>query len=160
MKIIHRLACPHTRHQNGIVERNHKHVVETYLTLIAQANIPLKYWEHTFVIASYLVNHFPTPFLGHKSPHFVLLHREPNFKILRTFGCACFPLFVHIMSMNYVINLRNVFFLVISCLTKATSALVLVIVFTFPNMSFLISCVFLSKKSCPHLLIQSIIQLI
>jgi hypothetical protein len=57
------------------------------------------------------------------------------------------------MSMNYVIDIRNVFFLAIPRLTKATRAIVLVIVFTFPNMSFLMSCVFLTKKSCPHLLV-------
>jgi len=89
--IIHHLACPHTHHQNGIVERKHRHVVETGLTLLAQANIPLKYWDHAFVTASYLINRLPTLILGHKSPHFVLLGKEPDYRSLRTFGCACFP---------------------------------------------------------------------
>ncbi|KAK2378919.1 WD40 repeat-containing protein HOS15 [Trifolium repens] len=41
--VIHRLTCPHTHHQNGIVERKHRHLVETGLTLLSQAQIPLKY---------------------------------------------------------------------------------------------------------------------
>jgi histone deacetylase 1/2 len=41
--IVHRLTCPHTHHQNGSVERKHRHVVETGLTLLAQAQMPLKF---------------------------------------------------------------------------------------------------------------------
>lgn len=41
--IAHRLACTHTHHKNGYVERKHRHVVETGLTLLAQANLPLKF---------------------------------------------------------------------------------------------------------------------
>ena len=33
--IIHRVSCPHTSQQNGIVERKHRHVVELGLTLLA-----------------------------------------------------------------------------------------------------------------------------
>ena len=42
--IIHRLACPHTHHQNGRVKRKHRHIVETDLTLLAQAGMPLTFW--------------------------------------------------------------------------------------------------------------------
>ena len=38
-----RYSCPYTHHQNGKVERKHIHLVETGLTLIAQADIPLKF---------------------------------------------------------------------------------------------------------------------
>lgn len=47
--ISHRLACPHTHRQNGYVERKHRHVVETGLTLLAQANLPLKLCNHAWV---------------------------------------------------------------------------------------------------------------
>ncbi|GJU10721.1 gag/pol polyprotein [Tanacetum coccineum] len=35
--IIHLRSCPHTSEQNGFVERHNRHVVETGLTLLAQA---------------------------------------------------------------------------------------------------------------------------
>ncbi|GJS38076.1 putative ribonuclease H-like domain-containing protein [Tanacetum coccineum] len=38
--IIHRRSCPHTSEQNGFVERRNRHVVETGLTLLAQACVP------------------------------------------------------------------------------------------------------------------------
>jgi len=34
--IHHRLICPHTHEQNGTVERRHRHIVETGLTLLGQ----------------------------------------------------------------------------------------------------------------------------
>jgi len=44
--ITHRLTCPHTHHQNGSVERKHRQIVETGLTLLANAKLPL-YYPHT-----------------------------------------------------------------------------------------------------------------
>lgn len=34
-------SCPHTSEQNGRAERKHRHIVETGLTLLAQAKMPL-----------------------------------------------------------------------------------------------------------------------
>lgn len=38
--IIHRLSCPHTHHQNGVIERKHRHICEIGLSLLARANLP------------------------------------------------------------------------------------------------------------------------
>jgi histone deacetylase 1/2 len=35
--IAHHISCPHTHQQNGSVERKHRHIVETGLSLLAQA---------------------------------------------------------------------------------------------------------------------------
>ena len=35
--ISHRLICPHTHHQNDIVERKHRHIVDLGLTLLHHA---------------------------------------------------------------------------------------------------------------------------
>ena len=43
--ITHRVACPHTHQQNGMVERKHHHVVETGLALLAHASIPFSFLE-------------------------------------------------------------------------------------------------------------------
>jgi hypothetical protein len=43
MGISYRLSCPHTHHQMGTVERKHKHIVETGLSLLAIASIPLTF---------------------------------------------------------------------------------------------------------------------
>ncbi|GKE06657.1 retrovirus-related pol polyprotein from transposon TNT 1-94 [Tanacetum coccineum] len=40
LEIIHRRSCPYISEQNGFVERCNRHVVETGLTLLAQACVP------------------------------------------------------------------------------------------------------------------------
>lgn len=39
-----RYSCPHTHQQNGLAERKHMHIVETGLTLLSQAKMPLSFW--------------------------------------------------------------------------------------------------------------------
>jgi hypothetical protein len=89
--ITHRFTCPHTHHQNGSVERKHRHIVETGLTLLSHAQMPLKFWDHAFLTATYLINRLPTPTLANKSPFFLLNFQFPDYKFLKSFGCACFP---------------------------------------------------------------------
>lgn len=56
--IIHRLTSPHTSHQNSLVERKHRQIVEMGYHL-AQASIPMIYWDHSFTSAMYLINRLP-----------------------------------------------------------------------------------------------------
>lgn len=90
--ITHRLICPRTHHQNGVVERKHRHIVELDLTLLTQASLPLTYWDHAFLTSVYLINRLPTSSLQFKIPHQVLFHQQPDYNFLKVFGCACFPL--------------------------------------------------------------------
>ena len=89
--IQHRLTCPHTHHQNGYVERKHRHIVETGLTLLAHAKLPLYFWDHAFLTTTYLFNRLPSPTLDNKSPFFMLHLQFTDYKFLKCFGCACFP---------------------------------------------------------------------
>lgn len=54
--ILHRITCPHTSEHNGLVERKHRQIVETGLTLLAQAGLPLKFWPDVFSTSVYLIN--------------------------------------------------------------------------------------------------------
>nr|KYP38387.1 Retrovirus-related Pol polyprotein from transposon TNT 1-94 [Cajanus cajan] len=90
--IIHRLTCPHTHHQNGIVERRHIHVVELGLAMLHHASLPLKFWDHGFLTATYLINRLPSSSIGHQSPYHLIHHKEPDYQFLKIFGCSCFPL--------------------------------------------------------------------
>ena len=57
--VFHRITCPHTHHQNGSVERKHRHIVELGLALLHHASLPLKFWDHAFLIAAFLINRLP-----------------------------------------------------------------------------------------------------
>lgn len=86
-----RHPCPHTHQQNGRAERKHLHIVETGLSLLAQASLPFKFWWDAFVTSVFIINRLPTPILQNSSPFQCLFGRAPDYKFLKVFGCACFP---------------------------------------------------------------------
>ena len=49
--IVHRVSCPHTHQQQGSIERKHRHVVETGLSLLSHAHMPLRFWDDAFQTA-------------------------------------------------------------------------------------------------------------
>jgi histone deacetylase 1/2 len=89
--IEHHVSCPHTHQQNGAAERKHRHIVEVGLSLLAQASMPLKFWDEAFVTATYLINRTPSKVIDYTTPLERLLHVKPNYAALRVFGCACWP---------------------------------------------------------------------
>ena len=89
--IVYRLICPHTHHQNGIVERKHRHITELGLTLLQHASLPLKFWDYAFQIVLYLINRLPIAYLQFFVPYTVLYKTKPDYSFLKVFGCACFP---------------------------------------------------------------------
>ncbi|GAA0154254.1 hypothetical protein LIER_43267 [Lithospermum erythrorhizon] len=42
------------------VERRHRHIVDTGLTLLAHAGLDFKYWQYAFQIAVFLINRIPS----------------------------------------------------------------------------------------------------
>ena len=89
--IIHRRSCPHTSEQNGIVERRHRHVVETGLSLLAQSHLPQRFWQFAFETAIYLINRLPSRISSNQSPFQQVYNRKPDYSFLHVFGCQCFP---------------------------------------------------------------------
>ena len=89
--IEHRISCPHTHQQNGLVERKHRHIVETGLTLLAQANMPLSYWDEAFNTACFLINRLPSLTIQQDTPVHKLFGKNPDYTMLKVFGCACWP---------------------------------------------------------------------
>ncbi|KAL4576014.1 hypothetical protein LXL04_012102 [Taraxacum kok-saghyz] len=89
--ISHFTTPPHTPEQNGIAERRHRHIVETGLSLLHHANLPLTFWTHAFQTAVHLINRLPTPILDFKSPYEKLHTTPPIYQKLKPFGCLCYP---------------------------------------------------------------------
>jgi len=89
--ISHQISCPYTPQQNGVVERNHRHIVAMGLCLLAQSRLSHSFWVEAFSTAVFLINRLPTPKLDHISPYEKLLQRTPDYAFLKSFGCACFP---------------------------------------------------------------------
>lgn len=91
MGISHRLSCPHTQQQNGVVEHKHHHIVETGLALISHAHVPTQYWDDAFQTTCFLINRMPTLTLKNYSPYEILFRTSLNYSLLRVFGCVCWP---------------------------------------------------------------------
>ena len=63
--ILHRVICPHTHYQNGVVN---SHFIELGLTLLKQASLPLKLWEFAVTTTIFHINMLPTALLNFKVP--------------------------------------------------------------------------------------------
>ena len=74
-----------------MVERRHRHIVETGLTLLGQCKAPFRFWNYAFDTSVYLINRMPTSVLDNRSPFDCLFQWSPDYQFLRTFGCLCFP---------------------------------------------------------------------
>ncbi|KAB2606067.1 hypothetical protein D8674_005784 [Pyrus ussuriensis x Pyrus communis] len=93
--MIHRISCPYTPQQNGLVERRHRHVVETAITLMHAAGLSQEFWYLSCAHAVYLINRMASKSLQMNSPYFGLYARHPSVKDLKIYGSAVFPYLRH-----------------------------------------------------------------
>ncbi|KAM2961779.1 hypothetical protein FF1_031321 [Malus domestica] len=87
----HSISCPYTPQQNGLAERKHRHIVETAITLLTEAAVPLQFWNYACNHAVFLINRMPCKVLGMKSPYQILFKQDPVLHTLKIFGSAVYP---------------------------------------------------------------------
>jgi histone deacetylase 1/2 len=87
--ISHHVSCPHARQQNRSAERKHRHILEVGLALLANAAMPLNFWDEAFLTATYLINLLPSKVIDYDRPFQRLFKETPDYSALRGFGCAC-----------------------------------------------------------------------
>jgi hypothetical protein len=158
--IAHRLACPHTHQQNGSVERKHRHIVETGLTLLAHASVPFRYWSDAFTTACFLINHTPTRVLNMKTPIELLLNEQPDYTFLRCLGVLAGRIYAHTTNVHWNLDPRSVSSLATVLFIKVIVVFMFpLIVSTYLGMSCLMSMFFrfpnylcppLSLRICTH----------
>ena len=99
--ITHLTTPPHTLEHNGYFEHWHRHTVETCLTLLHQASIPLTFKSHAFATTVYLINRIPKVGISLSSSFEKLFHIAPYPSKLRVFGCFGY---VPILPTNSISN--------------------------------------------------------
>lgn len=65
--------------------------METGLTLLAHASMPLPYWLEAFRTSAFFINLMPSKVIKNDSPLHRLFGTNPNYAFLKSFGCLCFP---------------------------------------------------------------------
>ena len=65
--------------------------METGLTRLLNASMPLHYWADAFSTAIDLINRMPMRSMQVTSPWQQLFGSPPNHMSLKVFGCACYP---------------------------------------------------------------------
>jgi hypothetical protein len=86
------LSCPSAHVQNGVVERKHRHVIETARTLLISSFVPSHFWCETVSTVVYLINRQPLSKLSGITPGEVLFGTPTRYDHLRVFGCTCYVL--------------------------------------------------------------------
>ena len=87
--IIHQSSCPHTPQQNGVVERKHRHIMETARAIRFQGHIPIKFWGECVLAAVHIINRIPSTVLDNKSPFEMMFSKSPDLSYMRIIGCLC-----------------------------------------------------------------------
>ncbi|GJV29321.1 putative RNA-directed DNA polymerase [Tanacetum coccineum] len=88
--IILETTCPHTPQQNGVVERKHKHLLETARALKIEANLPIKFWGECILTATYIINRLPSKVIEDKTPCELLYGEKPSYDHMRVIGCMAY----------------------------------------------------------------------
>jgi len=89
-------SCIYTPQQNGVVERKHRHILESARALRFQSNLSLHFWAEYISVVVHIINRLPTPILSHQTPFKKLYKKIPSYSHLRVFGCLAYATKVHV----------------------------------------------------------------
>jgi hypothetical protein len=120
--IEHHVSCPHAHQQNGSAERKHRHIVEVGLALLANASMPLKFWDEAILTATYLINMLPSKVIDHETPIERLLQKAPVMHLFVLLVVRVGPTIILSTSESLLFALNNVPSLVIVPCIKVSNA--------------------------------------
>ncbi|XP_076932887.1 uncharacterized protein LOC143598590 [Bidens hawaiensis] len=85
--ILLETTCPHTPEKNGVVERKHRHLLETARALKFEANLPSTFWGECILTAAYIINRLPSKSINNITPYELVYNQKPNYDHMKIFGC-------------------------------------------------------------------------
>ncbi|GKD73081.1 putative RNA-directed DNA polymerase [Tanacetum coccineum] len=100
--IVLETSCPHTPQQNGVVERKHRHLLETARALKFEANLPTRFWGECVLTAAHVINRLPSEVIENKTPYEILHNSKPNYDHMKVFGCLAYYRSVDFFFMSWL----------------------------------------------------------
>lgn len=88
--IVHHTSCVATPQQNGRVERKHRHILNVSISIMFQANFPIKFWGESVLAAAHLINQTPSSLLNGKSPYECLYGKPLSYDRIKMIGYLCY----------------------------------------------------------------------
>lgn len=86
------------------MERRHRHIIDTALSMLKQAGLPTLYWDYVVQAATYIYNQNPTSLLQGKSSMQELTGRIPEYDKLWTLDARYFRTSDLTERINLMIN--------------------------------------------------------
>ncbi|KAI3817353.1 hypothetical protein L1987_11143 [Smallanthus sonchifolius] len=88
--IVLETTCPHTPQQNGVVERKHRHLLETTRALRFEENLPKKFWGECVMTTAFIINRLPSKTIDNKTPFEIVFQQKPDYEYMKVFGCLAY----------------------------------------------------------------------
>ena len=88
--ILHQRSMVKTPQQNGVVERKHRHLLDTARAIRLFAGFPKSFWGECVLAATHIINKLPMANLHWKTPFEMLYGQTATLEDLRTIGCLCY----------------------------------------------------------------------
>jgi hypothetical protein len=85
-------SCSGSHAQNGVAERNHRHLLETARALMIASSVSPHFWAEPISTATDLINIQPSSALQGGIPFERLCGKTSDYCNLRLFGCVCYVL--------------------------------------------------------------------
>ncbi|KAM0049229.1 putative RNA-directed DNA polymerase [Helianthus debilis subsp. tardiflorus] len=83
-------TCPHTPQQNGVVERKHRHLLETARALRFEEKLPTNFWGECILTVAHIINRLPLKIISNKTPYEMIYNEKPEYNNMRVFGCLAY----------------------------------------------------------------------
>lgn len=101
--ILHYMSRPYIPEQCGLVERRHRSIVKTGVSLLFRRIVPIQFWIESFQTLVFILNWLPI--VSNPDNHsifYILFKHHPNFSRMRIFGTQCYPCLCSYVSPKFL----------------------------------------------------------
>ncbi|KAK1429792.1 hypothetical protein QVD17_12023 [Tagetes erecta] len=117
--IARQFSAPRTPQQNGVAERKNRTPIEAARSMLADAKIPITFWDEAIATACFVQNRTLLVQDKHKTSYELLFGRKLNISYLKAFGCPVSILNLSDHLGKFVSKSDDGFFLGYSSVSKA-----------------------------------------